>query len=113
MSESPQPDYVDRCIDYISTHRTRWIADITLGTVVLGAVSIGLTEELDVNIKQRASATEMQQIAATKEPCKFRIGNASSEMAEATIDPPTQSGAHTSETASITPSRTYLNPSGS
>lgn len=113
MSESPQPDYVDRCIDYISTHRTRWIADITLGTIILGAVSIGLAEELDVNIEQRASATAMQQVAATKEPCKFRIGDASLQAAEATVGLPARSDTHTSETASITPSRTYLSPAGS
>ena len=38
MSERPNPDYVDRCVDFISSGRRRCFADLALWTIIIGAL---------------------------------------------------------------------------
>lgn len=37
MSERPNPDYVDRCVDFISSGRRRCFADLALWAIIIGA----------------------------------------------------------------------------
>jgi hypothetical protein len=41
MSRLNEPDYLVRCIDFISTPGTRWIADVTLITLIVGTLWLG------------------------------------------------------------------------
>lgn len=38
MSERPNPDYVDRCVDFISSGRRRCFADLALWAIIIGAL---------------------------------------------------------------------------
>jgi len=40
MSEQPNPDYVDRCIDFISNRRQRCFADLALCAIIVGALLV-------------------------------------------------------------------------
>jgi hypothetical protein len=56
MPEPANPDYVDRCIDYVSSSGRRCIADLVLCTLLIGAVSLWSIKELDADFSQPAYA---------------------------------------------------------
>lgn len=54
MSERPNPDYVDRCIDFISSGRQRCFADLALWSIIIGAILMVSSYERDAGTGNRA-----------------------------------------------------------
>lgn len=75
MSKRPNPDYVDRCIDYISSRRRRLVADLTLGAIVLVGVSFGLVNEIEAELTTPAGQERRLEVAKAEQPCTMSVAN--------------------------------------
>ena len=67
MSEQRSPDYVDRCIDYISNLPQRCFADAALGALIIGALLAFSPNEYSTGTEHRASKNGHDKILAIRD----------------------------------------------